>query len=210
MNRIVIIGIFFFASGAAFVYYGRHRPDQANVEAVAEGNGPRFEGEDPSSARTELESSNRVRPIYAEVLSRIRGGLQAHIVESGDTRITIDLPALPENLYQDRYSGTVNFDDATLWTVEVFAPRAARLRSPPTLTIRFDDPLDLQEGPRLIFSLDTSDGEVAILETNGVVPSVGPLPAVIPDEDALATIAQLTQSIIEAQLLRLETAGGRP
>jgi hypothetical protein len=59
---------------------------------------------------------------------------------------------------------------------------------------------------RLIFSLDTLDGEVAIIPTNGVVPSVGPLPAVIPEEDPDAAIAQLTRSIIEAQLLRLVRA----
>lgn len=203
MNRLVMIGILLVASGTALVYYGRHRASQANVDAVAEGEAPGSERERFYSTRAELDSSSRVWPTYSEVLSGIRGYLQAHIAETGETRITIDLPALPENLYEDRYSGTVNFGDAILWTVEVFAPRPPLFRSPPTLTIRFDDPNDLQEGPRLIFSLDTANGEVAIIPTNGVVPSVGPLPAGIPEEDPAAAIAQLTQSLIEAQLLRL-------
>lgn len=210
MSRVVLIGILLATSGTALVYYGRHRTSQTIVEAVAEGEAPGIESESFYSARAELDSSNRVWPTYSEVLSEIRGYLQAHIAETGETRITIDLPALPENLYKDRYSGTVNFGDAILWTVEVFAPRPPLFRSPPTLTIRFDDPTDLQEGPRLIFSLDTSTGEVAIIATNGVVPSVGPLPAGIPEEDPAAVIAQLTQSIVEAQLLRLGTPSVLP
>ena len=204
----VIIGILFFASAAALVYYGNHRATRANVEAVTGSNAVAVEREVLSSTQTELDTSGRVWPIYAEVLSSLRSQLRAHIAESGDSRITVDLPALPENLYKDRYSGTVFFGGAMVWTVEVFAPRPARLQSPPTLTIRFDDPRDLQEGPRLIFSLDASDGGVAIIATNGVVPSVGPIPAFIPEEDPDAAIARLTRSIVEAQLLRLGAGGG--
>ncbi len=205
----VIVGILFFAAAAALVYYRSHRAAQANVEA-ATGSRARASERDvlSSSTQTELDTGARVWPIYAEVLSNIRSQLRAHFAESGDSRITIDLPDLPENLYEDRYSGTVFFGDAIVWTLEVFAPRPARLQSPPTLTIRFDDPRDLQEGPRLIFSLDTVQGEVAIIATNGVVPSVGPLPAIIPEEDPDAAIARLTRSIVEAQLLRLGATGG--
>ena len=206
MKLIAITVILLVASGTALVYYGNHRASEASVERVTGGQAPASERQVLSSTQSELDVSNRVLPIYAEVLSRIRGYLDAHIAESGDSPITVDLPALPENLYTDRYSGTVIFGDAIVWVVEVFAPWPASLRSPPTLTIRFDEPGDLQEGPRLIFSLDTLDGEVAIIPTNGVVPSVGPLPPVIPEEEPNAAIAQLTQSIIEAQLLRLGPA----
>ncbi len=205
----VIVGILFFAAAAALVYYRSHRAAQANVEA-ATGSRARASERDvlSSSTQTELDTGARVWPIYAEVLSNIRSQLRAHFAESGDSRITIDLPDLPENLYEDRYSGTVFFGDAIVWTLEVFAPRPARLQSPPTLTIRFDDPRDLQEGPRLIFSLDTVQGEVAIIATNGVVPSVGPIPTSVSEEDPDATIARLTRSIVEAQLLRLGATGG--
>ncbi len=209
ISRAIIGILFFAASGTAVVHFGNHRAAQANVEA-ATGSRARASERDvlSTSTQTELDTSARVWPIYAEVLSNIRSQLRAHFAESGDSRITVDLPALPENLYKDRYSGTVFFGDAIVWTLEVFAPRPARLQSPPTLTIRFDDPRDLQEGPRLIFSLDTVQGEVAIIATNGVVPSVGLLPAIIPEEDPDAAIARLTRSIIEAQFLRLGAAGG--
>ena len=205
----VIVGILFFAAAAALVYYRSHRAAQANVEA-ATGSRARASERDvlSSSTQTELDTGARVWPIYAEVLSNIRSQLRAHFAESGDSRITIDLPDLPENLYEDRYSGTVFFGDAIVWTLEVFAPRPARLQSPPTLTIRFDDPRDLQEGPRLIFSLDTVQGEVAIIATNGVVPSAGPIPTSVSEEDPDATIARLTRGIVEAQLLRLGAPGG--
>lgn len=202
VNVIVTIGTLFLASGAALVYYGNHRASETNAERVTGSVDARIDGAGAlSSTQAELDSSTRVWPIYAEVLSRIRGYLQAHIAESGDSRITVDLPALPENLYKDGYSGTVSFGSTIVWTFEVFAPRPADPRSPPTLTIRFDDPSDLQEGPRLILFLDTSHGEVRVIDTNGVVPAVGPLPAVIPEEDPEAAIAQLTRSMVEAQLL---------
>jgi hypothetical protein len=188
MNPIVKIGMLFITSATAFVY-------DAN----------RFQGEPrqevPSPTQSEVDASDRVRPIYAAVLSGIRGLLQAHITETGDPLILVDLPALPENLYKDRYAGTVIFGGASVWTIEVFAPRPPDLRSPPTLTIRFDEPTEPQEGPRLIFSLDTSTGEVAIIDINGVVPSASPLPAFFPEEDSDSVIAQLTQSIVEGQLL---------
>ena len=182
-----MIGMLFVASGTAFVYAS---PFQGE---------PRQEA--PSPTQSEVDSSDRVRPIYDAVLSRVRGLLQAHIAETGDPPISVDRPALPETLYKDRYAGTVTFGDTSVWTLEVFAPRPPDLRSPPTLTIRFDEPTEPQEGPRLIFSLDTSTGEVTIIDVNGVVPSAGPLPAFFPEEDPDAAIAQLTQSIAEGQLL---------
>ena len=206
MKLIAITGVLLVASGTALVYYGNHRAGEATVGIVTGSQALALERQVLPSTQTELDVSNRVWPIYAEVVSRIRGYLEAHIAQSSDSSITVDLPPLPENLYTDRYSGTVIFGGAIVWTVEVFAPRPADARSPPTLTIRFDEPGDLQEGPRLIFSLDTVDGEVAIIPTNGVVPSVGPLPAVIPEEEPDAAIAQLTRSIIEAQLLRMGPA----
>ena len=206
MKLIATSGILLVASGTALVYDGNDRASEASVETVTGGQAPALERQVLPSTQTELDVSNRVWPIYAEVLSRIRGYLEADIAESGDSSITVDLPPLPENLYTDRYSGTVIFGSAVVWTLEVFAPRPANLRSPPTLTIRFDEQGDLQEGPRLIFSLDTTDDEVAIIATNGLAPSVCPLPAVIPEEEPDAAIAQLTRSIIEGQLLRLEPA----
>jgi hypothetical protein len=206
MKLIAITMILLVASGTALVYNGNHRGIEAGVETVAGGQALASETQVLSSTQTELDVSNRVWPIYAEVLSRIRGYLEAHIAESGDSSITVDLPPLPANLYTDRYSGTVIFGSAIVWAVEVFAPRPAGLRSPPTLTIRFDEQGDLQEGPRLIFSLDTMDDEVAIIATNSLAPSVGPLPVVIPEEEPDAAIAQLTRSIIEGQLLRLGPA----
>ncbi len=195
MSRIVITGFLLVAAGTALVYSGNRRASQASVEAETHAE---------AVTQTELDSSNRARPIYAEVLSGIRGYLQQRIAESGDSRITIDLPALPTNLYEGRYSGTVIFGDVAVWTVEVFTRRPVGLRSPPTLTIRFDEPTEPQEGPRLIFAPDPLAGEVAIVFANGVVPSVGPLPTVIPEEDSETAIAQLTKSIIEGQLLRME------
>ena len=171
-----MIGMLFVASGTAFVYAS---PFQGE---------PRQEA--PSPTQSEVDSSDRVR-----------GLLQAHIAGTGDPLISVDLPALPENLYKDRYAGTVTFGDTSVWTLEVFAPRPPDLRSPPTLTIRFDEPTEPQEGPRLIFSLDTSTGEVTIIDINGVVPSAGPLPAFFPEENPDAAIAQLAQSIVEGQLL---------
>jgi len=206
MKLIVITGILLVTSGTVLVYYGNDQAGEVTVEAVAGGQALASERQILSSSQTELDVSSRVWPIYAEVLSRIRGYLDAHIAASGDSSITVDLPPLAGNLYTERYSGTVIFGDAVVWTLEVFAPRPADLRSAPTLTIRFDEPGDLQEGPRLILSLDPVDGEVAIIPTNGVVPTVGPLPVVIPEEEPDTEIAQLTRSIIEAQLLRLGPA----
>jgi hypothetical protein len=206
MKLIAITGILLVASGMAPVYHGNAGVSEAKVETVTGAQALALEGQVLPSTQTELDVSSRVWPIYAEVLSRIGGYLEADIAESGDSSIILDLPPLPENLYTDRYSGTVIFGSTIVWTVEVFAPRPARLRSPPTLTIRFDEQGDLQEGPRLILSLDTLDGEVAITPTNGVAPSLGPLPAVIPVQEPDAVIAQLTRSIIDGQLLRLGPA----
>ena len=207
MKLIVITGIILVASGTALVYHGNDQAGEVTVEAVAGGQALALERQVLSSTQTQLDVSERVWPIYAEVVSRIRGYFEARVAESGDAPITVDLPALPENLYAERYSGTIVFGGAVVWTLEVFAPRTADLQSAPTLTIRFDEVGDLQEGPRLILSLDPQGGEVAIIPTNGVVPAVGPLPAVIPEEEPDAAIAQLTRSIIEAQLLRLGPTG---
>jgi hypothetical protein len=206
MKPLVVIGILLVASGTALVYYSSRRGSQADNEAAIESTAPVLESGVESSTQSEIEASNRVWPIYARVLSRIREHLETHVTGLGDSRITVDLPPLPENLYTDRYSGTVIFGDEIVWTVELFAPRPADLRSPPTLTIRFDDPTDLQEGPRLILSLDTVDREVAIIATNGIAPSVGAIPDGIPEDDPDAAIAQLTRSIVEGQLLRLGRA----
>ena len=206
MKLIAITGILLGASGTALVYFGNDGAGAASVETVTGGQALALERQVLPSTQTELDVSSRVWPIYAEVLSRIRGYLEARIAESGHSSITVDLPPLPENLYTDRYSGTVIFGSTIIWTVEVFTPRPARLRSPPTLTIRFDEQGDLQEGPRLILFLDTLDGEVAIIPTNGVAPSLGPLPAVIPEQEPDAVIAQLARSIIDGQLMRLGPA----
>ena len=182
-----MIGMLFVASGTAFVYAS---PFQGE---------PRQEA--PSPTQSEVDSSDRVRPIYDAVLSRIRGLLQAHIAETGDPLISVDRPALPANLHKDRYAGTVTFRDTTVWPPEVFPPPPPPLPAPPALPSRAPQPTEPQEGPRLIFSLDTSTGEVTIIDVNGVVPSAGPLPAFFPEEDPDAAIAQLTQSIAEGQLL---------
>lgn len=160
-----------------------------------------LEQEALSSAQTQLEYSNRVRPIYAEIVSKLRGYLQAHISESGVSDITVDLPDFPENIYREGYAGTVVFGDTVSWEVGAAAGMPPR-DSPPTLVIEFKPRPEHQLGGTLVvFSLEPERGEVSVF-TMGAVPSVDALPDAIPEESPSLVIAQVLQSLLAGQLLR--------
>lgn len=158
-----------------------------------------------SSTQTELEYSDRLRPIFAEVVSTIRNYLRAHIAEAGTTLVTLDLPDLPENLYSKEYAGTVVLGDTMTWHIVVSAKRPAS-RTVAKLVIALEPMSEELDPPsdsvKVIIYLGKVVGGMAVT-TVGDVPSVGPLPRTISEEDPGSAIVQLVQGIVEAQLLRL-------